>query len=214
MDGDCAPLQALQEVAVAHDAWLLADDAHGFGMLGSSGRGWCFEQLGTGGDNLVLMATLGKALGTGGAFVAGSEDLIETLIQRARTYIYTTAAPPALAWATRAALRLVRENAGLRQRLSANIQHFKHGAGLRELPLMKSDTAIQPLLSGDSGSALAWSDALRRQGLLVTAIRPPTVPRGSARLRITLSASHTLQQIDRLLEALACCHREAAHAAH
>ena len=212
MDGDCAPLPAMQQLAERHDAWLLVDDAHGFGVLGEQGRGWCIDQLGEGAENLVLMATLGKALGTFGAFVAGSEALIETLIQQARTFIYTTAAPPALAWATLTALKLVRQGDGLRERLFANIDYFRKGAGELELPLMESQTAIQPLLAGDASVALAWSDALRRRGLLVTAIRPPTVPQGAARLRVTLSASHSSGQIDRLLTALVDGYRESTHA--
>jgi 8-amino-7-oxononanoate synthase len=214
MDGDCTPLSDMQELAGRHDAWLLVDDAHGFGVLGEQGRGWCVEQLGRGQDNLVLMATLGKALGTGGAFVAGSEALIETLIQQARTFIYTTAAPPALAWATRAALKLVRDGDALRERLFRNIDLFRRGAAKLGLPLMPSTTAIQPLVVGAAGAALAMSDALRRRGVLVTAIRPPTVPQGGARLRITLSASHSEEQVERLLDALTDCFGEVSDAAH
>lgn len=211
MDGDCAPLPVIQQLAVRHDAWVLVDDAHGFGVLGEQGRGWCVDQLGAGADNLVLMATLGKALGTFGAFVAGSEALVETLIQQARTFIYTTAAPPALAWATRTALALVRQDDGLRERLFANIAYFRERASGLDLPLMDSHTAIQPLMVGDAGVALALSAALRRRGVLVTAIRPPTVPQGAARLRITFSARHTAAQIDRLLAALTESYRECTH---
>ena len=159
------------------------------------------------------MATLGKALGTGGAFVAGSEALIETLIQQARTFVYTTAAPPALAWATRAALRLVQAGDGLRERLLRNIDYFRRGAAELDVPLMASETAIQPVVVGAAGAALALSAALRQRGLLVTAIRPPTVPQGASRLRVTLSASHSIEQLDRLLGALADCYRECLHAA-
>jgi len=213
MDGDCARLVPMQALARQSDAWLLVDDAHGFGVLGEQGQGWCVDQLGAGADNLVLMATLGKALGTGGAFVAGSEALIETLIQQARTFIYTTAAPPALAWATRAALRLVQAGDGLRERLLRNIDYFRRGAAELDVPLMASETAIQPVVVGAAGAAVALSAALRQRGLLVTAIRPPTVPRGASRLRVTLSAGHSLEQLDRLLEALADCYRECLHAA-
>lgn len=213
MDGDCAPLIELQRLAQRHAAWLLVDDAHGFGVLGERGRGYCFDQLGSGDDNLVMMATLGKALGTSGAFVAGSEALIETLIQQARTFIYTTAAPPALAWATRAALRLMRDSDELRAQLFSNIAHFRRGAAQLDLPLMASNTAIQPLLVGEAGTALALSEALRRRGVLVTAIRPPTVTQGAARLRVTLCARHRSEQIDALLEALADSCRECMHAA-
>jgi len=207
MDGDCAPLKKLQHIALANDSWLLADDAHGFGVLGPQGRGYCVDQLGPGGDNVILMATLGKALGTGGAFVAASEALIETLIQQARTFIYTTATSPALAWATRTALQLVRDGDSLRGRLFDNIDYFRNGAVQLELPIMDSGSAIQPLLVGDAGEAISLSESLRSQGILVTAIRPPTVPKGTARLRITLCAKHTRQQLDRLLESLAAVFR-------
>jgi len=213
MDGDCARLVPMQALARRSDAWLLVDDAHGFGVLGEQGRGWCADQLGTGADNLVLMATLGKALGTGGAFVAGSEALIETLIQQARTFIYTTAAPPALAWATRAALHLVQEGGDMRERLLRNIDYFRRGAAELDVPLMASETAIQPVVVGAAGAAMALSAALRQRGLLVTAIRPPTVPQGGSRLRVTLSASHSTEQLDRLLGALADCYRACLHAA-
>jgi 8-amino-7-oxononanoate synthase len=213
MDGDRAPLRPMQQLAQQYAAWLLVDDAHGFGVLGEQGRGWCVEQLGADQTNVVLMATLGKALGTGGAFVAGSEDLIETLIQRARTFIYTTASPPALAWATRTALGLVREGDDRRARLFANITYFRRSAAELGVPLMPSDTAIQPVLVGEAGAALGLSEALRQRGVLVTAIRPPTVPQGASRLRITLSANHTREQLDRLLAALAACRAEITHVA-
>ncbi|HHJ16567.1 MAG TPA: 8-amino-7-oxononanoate synthase [Gammaproteobacteria bacterium] len=213
MDGDCAPVAGLAGLATQHDAWLLIDEAHGFGVLGRQGRGWLLEQLPEVPDNVVLMATLGKGLGTFGAFVAGSEDLIETLIQQARTFIYTTAAPPALAWATRTALQLAREGDDLRENLRERVTQFRNGAAALGLPLMASDTPIQPLLVGDSGAALVLSQALRERGILVTAIRPPTVPKGAARLRITFSARHTAEQVDRLLEALAACMKRGSLAA-
>ena len=205
MDGDCAPVAGLARLATDNDAWLLVDDAHGFGVLGENGRGWFLDQLSEVPDNALLMATLGKGLGTFGAFVAGSEDLIETLIQQARTFIYTTAPPPAIAWATRTALQLVREGDHLRERLRELVQRFRNGANELGLPLMPSETPIQPLLVGDAGAALSLSDRLRACGLLVTAIRPPTVPRGSARLRITFSAAHEPAHVDRLLDAIAAC---------
>ena len=205
MDGDCAPVAGLARLATDNDAWLLVDDAHGFGVLGENGRGWFLDQLSEVPDNALLMATLGKGLGTFGAFVAGSEDLIETLIQQARTFIYTTAPPPAIAWATRTALQLVREGDHLRERLRELVQRFRNGANELGLPLMPSETPIQPLLVGDAGAALSLSDRLRACGLLVTAIRPPTVPRGSARLRITFSAAHEPAHVDRLLETIAAC---------
>lgn len=205
MDGDCAPLPGLSAAAADHDAWLLIDDAHGFGVLGNQGRGWFADQLPEPCSNTILMATLGKALGTFGAFVAGSDALIETLIQQSRTFIYTTASPPAVAWAARAALQLVRDGQHLRDRLDALICRFRAGAAQLGLPLTDSGTPIQPLLLGEAGTALAFSEALRRRGILVTAIRPPTVPKGSARLRVTLSARHAPEHVDRLLEALAAC---------
>ncbi|VAW74942.1 8-amino-7-oxononanoate synthase [hydrothermal vent metagenome] len=213
MDGDCAPLKQLQALAVMHDSWLLTDDAHGFGMLGPQGRGFCVDQLGAGADNLILMATLGKALGTGGAFVAGSVELIETLIQQARTYVYTTATSPALAWATRTALQLVRQGDDLRQHLNDNISYFRQAARQLNLPLMESICAIQPLRVGDASMAVRLSESLRDEGILVTAIRPPTVPKGTARLRITLCAKHSRQQLDRLLDVLQRIFQEPTHAA-
>ncbi len=206
MDGDCAPLVEMAALAARSGAWLLVDDAHGFGVLGEQGRGWCVDQLADAPGHSILMATLGKALGTFGAFVAGSDELIETLIQRARTFIYTTAPPPALAWATRTALQLVREGDALREKLSELVGRFRSGAAALGLPLMPSLTAIQPLLVGEAAAALKLSAGLREQGILVTAIRPPTVAKGAARLRITLSARHQTAQVDRLLDALASCY--------
>ena len=202
MDGDVAPLPALLEAARAQDAWLLLDDAHGLGVLGAHGRG-TFEHFDLSvASPAILMGTLGKALGTFGAFVAGSADLIETLIQHARTYIYTTALPPAVAEATRASLRVLRADDGRRALLQARIRQFRDGAQQLGLTLPTSETAIQPVILGAPGLALAASAALRARGLLVSAIRPPTVPAGTARLRITLSAGHTPQQVERLLDAL------------
>ena len=203
MDGDIAPLPQLSAVCRRQGAWLLVDDAHGFGVLGDGGRG-SLEHFGLQLDDApVLMGTLGKALGTAGAFVAGAEDLIETLIQQARSYIYTTAGPPAVAEATRASLRVVQEERWRREHLRGLIARFRRGATQIGLPLMASPTAIQPLLAGSAARALAWSRALEAEGILVSAIRPPTVPSGSARLRITLSAAHSESQVDRLLDALA-----------
>jgi len=202
MDGDCAQVAGLARLASDSDAWLLVDDAHGFGVLGENGRGWFLDQLSEVPDNALLMATLGKGLGTFGAFVAGTEDLIETLVQQARTFIYTTAPPPAIAWATRTALRLVDEGEHLRERLRELVQRFRNGANELGLPLMTSETPIQPLLVGGAESALRLSERLRACGLLVPAIRPPTVPKGSARLRITLSAAHEPAHIDRLLDVI------------
>ena len=210
MDGDIAPLAALAQVAQAHQAWLMVDDAHGIGVLGQRGRG-TLEHCGLDPAQVpILMGTLGKALGTFGAFVAGADELIEFLIQKARPYIYTTALPPAIASATRAALQLVDDEAWRRERLFTNVTRFRaaaHSAGIR---LTASTTPIQPLVLGSAAAALAASDALWERGIWVTAIRPPTVPEGTARLRITLSAVHADAQIDALVEALAQVTRSAA----
>lgn len=202
MDGDIAPLAALAAASARAGAWFMVDDAHGLGVLGREGRG-SVDAAGLDAEQVpVLMGTLGKAFGTFGAFVAGSEDLIETLIQQARTYIYTTAPPPALACATLAALRRVREDDWRRERLQALIARFRTGAGELGLELPASTTPIQPLLVGEAAAALRLSAALRERDILVTAIRPPTVPAGTARLRITFSAAHTEEHVDRLLDAL------------
>ncbi len=202
MDGDLAPLPALATLAGQHDAWLMVDDAHGLGVLGATGRG-TLEHFGLGAMEVpVLMGTLGKALGTAGAFVAGSHELIEWLIQAARPYIYTTAMPAALAEATRASLRLVDEEPWRREHLRTLITRFRAGAEQLGLRLMPSDTPIQPTLVGDAGEALGLSQQLLDTGIQVTAIRPPTVPQGTARLRVTFSAAHSLQDVDRLLTAL------------
>ena len=202
MDGDLAPLPALAAQARRYDAWLMVDDAHGIGVLGAGGRG-SVDHFGLGMDEVpILMGTLGKALGCCGAFVAGSEVLIETLIQQARSYIYTTALPPAVAEATRAALRLAEAEDWRREKLQALIARLRGGAAQLGLTLMPSETPIQPLLVGEPGRAVALSEALLAHGILVTAIRPPTVPAGGARLRITLSAAHAEADVDRLLAAL------------
>lgn len=205
MDGDLAPLDEIAPICQAEQAWLMVDDAHGLGVLGKTGAG-TVEHFGLSQAQVpVLMGTLGKAFGCFGAFIAGSEVLIETLIQFARPYIYTTALPPAVAAAARASLRLIRDEQSLRPRLHALIARFRQGAQELAIPLMPSHTAIQPVGLGDSERTLKVAQALREKGFLVGAIRPPTVPKGSARLRITLSASHTNDHIDQLLEALAAC---------
>jgi 8-amino-7-oxononanoate synthase len=205
MDGDCAPLTQLATVAEQNNAWLMVDDAHGFGCLGANGGG-CAELFGLSQQQLpILMGTLGKAFGTFGAFVAGSEALIEALIQFSRTYIYTTALPPSVAAATRASLQLLRTEHHRREHLQRLIARFKEGAIALGLNLSPSMSAIQPLLIGDDARALRWSQALAERGLWVSAIRPPTVPEGSARLRITFSAEHSLAQVDSLVQALADC---------
>ena len=203
MDGDMAPLKELHRLAERHGAWLLADDAHGLGVLGKDGRG-SLERFGVPlAPPTILMGTLGKAFGVFGAFVAGEEALIETLIQQARTYIYTTALPPAVAEAVRASLKIVRAESWRRERLGALVARFRQGAQELGFTLMASETPIQPLMLGTAEVALDVSQKLRAQGILVPAIRPPTVPEGSARLRFTFSAAHELSHVDRLLGALA-----------
>jgi 8-amino-7-oxononanoate synthase len=202
MDGDLAPLPALAQAAQAHGAWLVVDDAHGIGVVGATGGGGC-EHFGLDARDVpVLIGTFGKALGTFGAFVAGDDDVIELLLQRARTYIYTTALPPPVAAATRRALRIVREEPWRREILQARIAQFREGAAKRGLAVTPSTTPIQPLILGSPAAALEASSRLAAAGHRVTAIRPPTVPEGTARLRITLSAAHTAQQVESLLAAL------------
>ena len=202
MDGDLAPIAGLSALCLARDAWLMIDDAHGIGVMGAQGRG-SIAAAGLGQAEVpILMGTLGKALGTAGAFVAGPEELIETLIQQARSYIYTTAMPPAIAEATRASLHIVQAEDWRRERLQGHIARFRHGARRIGLTLMASETAIQPVLLGDVERVNRWSEALLREGILGGAIRPPTVPEGGARLRITFSASHSPAQVDALLAVL------------
>jgi 8-amino-7-oxononanoate synthase len=202
MDGDLAPLPALAQVAAESGAWLMVDDAHGLGVVGTHGRG-SLERFGLSLSEVpILIGTLGKAFGTFGAFAAGTDDLIETLIQRARSYVYTTAPPPALAEATRASLALVRAEPWRREHLRNLVHRFRAGASELGLALTASETPIQPLITGTPERALAWSRHLEDAGILVSAIRPPTVPEGAARLRVTLSASHTEAEVDRLLDSL------------
>lgn len=204
MDGDIAPLRALSASAQAHDALLYVDEAHAAGVLGDAGRG-SSSAAGLTLDEVPLrLITFGKALGSVGAAVVGDADLIEHLLQTARGGIYTTAMLPAQAAATQAAVRVVQSAEGetLRTRLQDNIAQFREGAARLGLPLFASTTAIQPLRIGEDAQALAVSQRLETQGLWVSAIRPPTVPEGSARLRVTLSAQHTPEDIDALLQAL------------
>jgi 8-amino-7-oxononanoate synthase len=202
MDGDVAPLGELAALCREHGALLQVDDAHGLGVLGPDGAGSLAEAGLDQHAAPVLMATLGKALGTAGAFVAGSAALIDGLVQFARSHIYTTASPPALAVATRAALDIARFESWRRERLRALIAHLRHGAQQRGLNLMPSRTPIQPLLVGSSENALRCAQALQARGYYVPAIRPPTVAAGKARLRITLSALHTESEVEQLLDAL------------
>lgn len=202
MDGDVAPLPALCHAAQEAQAWVMVDDAHGFGCLGQSGGGVAEHFQLTEEQVPVLVGTLGKGFGTAGAFVAGSEVLIETLIQFARTYIYTTSMPPAVAAATCKSLELLQKETWRREHLNALIERFRAGAQQLGFTLMDSQTPIQPILVGDADKALKMSEQLKAQGIYISAIRPPTVPAGSARLRVTLSAAHTEAQVDRLLAAL------------
>jgi len=202
MDGDLAPLPELARVAQQQHAWLMVDDAHGLGVIGDTGGG-SLEHYGlTGTDVPILVGTLGKGFGTFGAFVAGDEVLIETLIQQARSYIYTTALPAAVAEATRASLQLAQREDWRRDRLQVLIKQFRHGARQLGLQMGESQTPIQPWIVGETTLAVEISDKLKQRGILISAIRPPTVPQGTARLRITFSAAHEEADVDRLLAAI------------
>ena len=203
MDGDCADLIRLSHIAEDSGSWCMVDDAHGFGVLGTKGAG-LLEQEGLNQQQIpILMATLGKAIGTAGAFVAGSEELIETLIQQARTYIFTTASPPAIAAATLCSLAIVEQESWRREKLQELIAYFRQTMAPLDYELMPSDTAIQPVVIGDNQRALEISIQLMQKGIHASAIRPPTVPEGSARLRVTLSAAHEKADIDTLVKAFA-----------
>ncbi len=200
MDGDLAPLPLIFELAERHDAWLVIDDAHGFGVLGRHGEGSLAHFNLPASPRILLMGTLGKAAGVGGAFVAGSATAIEYLLNKGRSYIFTTAAPPAIACALSKSLHIIRNGDALRANLMARIAQLREG--LAGKPLLPSATAIQPYIVGDNEAAVALSKALWERGLWVPAIRPPTVPKGTARLRISVSAAHTAGDIDHLLSAL------------
>ena len=201
MDGDLADVARLAEISQHHDALLMIDDAHGIGVLGKNGHG-VREHFDLPQEALpVYIGTLGKALGGYGAFVAGSDDLIEYLIQFSRSYIYTTAMPPAVAQAMLGNLQRAKDNE-LREALTDRIKLFRSGAEAHGLPLMDSESPVQPLLTGSSDRALRISDSLKQQGIWISAIRPPTVPQGEARLRVTLTAAHTAEDIATLLTAL------------
>ncbi|MDS1309356.1 MULTISPECIES: 8-amino-7-oxononanoate synthase [Marinobacter] len=205
MDGDVAPLRELAAVCREHGALLVVDDAHGFGVLGPRGQGSVAE-LGLSEEDVpVLIGTLGKAAGTSGAFVAGPEVLMDYLVQKARTYIYTTAMPPALAFATLNSIDLIERGSERRSHLQSLIDRFRQDAIALGYSLMPSRTPIQPIMVGDNWAALALSQALEERGLLVTAIRPPTVPAGEARLRVTFSAAHSHEDLDILMQGLADC---------
>lgn len=207
MDGDQAPLTEILELCRQNDALCYIDDAHGFAVLGEQGRG-IVDSIETrskdySDGHLLSMCTLGKALGSFGAFVAGSEEMIETLIQQGRSYIYTTALPPAIAAASHAALKVMMMEGWRREKLSSLVEYFRTGCQQRGIPLLESATPIQPVMIGDNDRAIAVAETLKHQGLLVFAIRSPTVMAGSERLRITLSATHEEEDIDVLLDALA-----------
>ena len=201
MDGDIAPVTELVELARRHDAWLLLDDAHGFGVLGPDGRG-TLAHSGSGSERVIYMATLGKAAGVYGAFVAGAAEMVEALVQRARPYLYTTATPPLLAHVLMKSLDLIRDGGALRDRLQALIARLRDRLKPQRWQLMPSQTAIQPLVIGSNDETVAVSESLARDGFLVPAIRPPTVPQGTARLRISLSAAHEPSDVERLADAL------------
>ena len=201
MDGDLSPLPALLRLADEFDAWLVVDDAHGFGVLGE-GRG-SLAEFGLESERIILMGTLGKAAGVAGAFVSAHPAVIETLVQTARPYIYTTATPALLAEALRTSLAIVRDEPSLRQHLASLIRQFRERAAGLPFGVADSRTAIQPLVVGANETAVALSEALMRRGFWVPAIRPPTVPKGTARLRVSLSAAHTHGDVDALADALA-----------
>ena len=201
MDGDIAPLPEIMDLAEQHKAGVIIDDAHGLGVLGQNGGG-VIEYFELTQQKPILVGTFGKAFGTAGAFVAADEVVIETLVQQARSFIYTTAQPPAISAATLASLKLIKHESWRRDKLQQLIKQLRDGAAQLDLPLMPSQTAIQPLLIGDDKKALKLGQDLEQQGILVGIIRPPTVPKNTARLRITLSASHEAEHINKLLDAL------------
>jgi 8-amino-7-oxononanoate synthase len=201
MDGDIAPLREMLALCDRYDAWMLVDDAHGFGVLGEQGQG-SLAHFKLDSPRIIYMATLGKAAGVSGAFVAAEQVVIDTLINHARSYVYTTASPPALSVALAESLRLIAHGEDRRAHLIKLIAQLREGLTGLPWPLMPSDTAIQPLLIGENQQALQLSLSLRERGIWVAAIRPPTVPQGTARLRITLSAAHTQADVQRLIEAL------------
>lgn len=201
MDGELAPVKQLVAACERHDAWLLLDDAHGFGVLGEGGRG-ALSHFGVASPRIIYMATLGKAAGVFGAFAAADPDVIEWLIQRARSYVFTTGSPPALAAALVESLRILERDDWRRARLREHVARLR--SGLRGLPwtLAPSDTPIQPLIVGENAAAVRLMESLLEGGIWVPAIRPPTVAAGTARLRISLSAAHEPDDVDRLVEAL------------
>ena len=201
MDGDMAPLPELLALAERHDAWLMVDDAHGFGLLGPQGRG-AATHFGLASPRLIVMGTLGKAAGVSGAFVAGAANLIEWLLQKGRTYIFSTAEPPLLAHALLTGVDLIEQGDARRDHLARLIAQLRGGLRLSRWRMLPSETPIQPVIIGENAEAMATAHALFERGLWVPGIRPPTVPAGTARLRITLSAAHSEEQVARLVDAL------------
>ncbi len=201
MDGDIAPLPGIAQLCERYGAWLVIDDAHGFGVLGASGGG-ALSHFGLDSPHIAYVGTLGKAAGAAGAFVAGSEQLVELLIQRARTYIYTTASPPHLAAGVLKSIEIMRSEPWRRQRLAELAERLYGKLKLRKWRLLASQTAIQPLIVGENSECIHLSEVLAAMGILVPAIRPPTVAKGSARLRISLSAAHAEADVDHLIDAL------------
>jgi len=206
MDGDIADIPALSVLCKTTDSRLMIDDAHGFGTLGETGKGSMQHYSLTKDDISIYMATLGKAMGTAGAFIAANEDVIETIIQKARSYIYTTAMPSAIAEATRCSLKIIQTEPEHLASLNSNITYFKSCCEQNDLKINNSQTAIQPLIIGNDKKAAHLSHTLFKKGFLVTAIRPPTVPEGTSRLRITMSAGHTKNQIEKLIETISACY--------
>ena len=201
MDGDIAPVAELLALCEKYNAWLLLDDAHGFGVVGKEGRG-IVSHYGLSSPRIIYMATLGKAAGVSGAFIAGQEVVIETLIQYARSYIYTTAMPPLLSYALLKSLELIKRDGWRRRKITQLAEHLKKDLKLLRWNLLPSDTPIQPVIIGENREVIQTRDALQDKGILVSAIRPPTVPKSSARLRISLSAEHSIKDVERLATAL------------
>jgi len=202
MDGDIADVDRLVGLCERNAAWLLLDDAHGIGVLGATGRG-TLEHFGARSPRIVYMATLGKALGGHGAFVAAGAEVVEWLLQRARTYVFSTALPASAAATALAAIDVLERDRSLVTALQARISQFRASAAARKVPVKPSPSAIQPVVIGEPRRAVAASDRLLAQGFFVPAIRPPTVPEGTSRLRISLSAAHSSGDIDALVDALA-----------
>jgi 8-amino-7-oxononanoate synthase len=201
MDGDIAPIPEYLALCEKYDAYLYLDDAHGFGVLGEHGKG-SLNHFKVKSPRIIMMATLGKAAGVAGAFVAGEQVVIDYLIQKAKSYVYSTPAPPALSATLSASVQLIEQGDDLRANLNRSIAYLKNNLKLNQWQLMDSDTPIQPLVVGGNKEALALSEYLQTCGILVPAIRPPTVPVGTARLRISLSAAHTLDDMKKLVEAI------------